>query len=117
MKYQNLKKNMSSIQLEKESPDKNYQFAMCLSNMKTNTESGFSKAWNEPLREKLYQLILEVPIVHIFYHPAITTEPSHITIITYEPKQVEKIESLKWIRNSREKSNALFHIISQGKMD
>ena len=85
--------------------------------MKTITESGLSKVENEALREKLYQLTCEFPINYIFYHPGKTTEPAHITIITSDPGQVESIESRKWIRNSREKSNALFHIISQGKMD
>ena len=33
------------------------------------------------------------------------------------PGQVESIESRKWIRNSRDKSNVLFHVIFQGKMD
>ncbi len=56
MKYQNLKKNMSSVQLERQSPDKNFLFAKCLSDTKTNTESGFSKVENEALREKLLQL-------------------------------------------------------------
>ncbi len=85
--------------------------------MKTITESGFSKVENEALREKLYQLSCEFPIAIIFYDTGKTTEPAHITIVTSEPGQVESIASRKWIRNSREKSNALFHIISQGKMD
>ncbi len=85
--------------------------------MKTITESGFSKVENEALREKLYQLSCEFPIAIIFYDTGKTTEPAHITIITSAPGQVERIESRKWIRNGRDKSNALFHIISQGKMD
>ena len=117
MKYQNLKKNMSSIQLEKESPDKNLLFAKCLSDMKTNTESGFSKVENEALSEKLYQLIREFPIAYIFYYPGKVSEPAHITIITSDPGQVERIESRKWIRNSRNESNTLFHVIFQGKMN
>ena len=117
MNYPKLQKNMSSVQLEKVSLDKNFQFAMCLSDMKTNTESGFSKLENEALREKLCQLIREFPIAYIFYHSGKTTEPSHITIITSEPGQVESIESRKWIRNSRNESNTLFHVIFQGKMN
>ena len=85
--------------------------------MKTITESGFSKVENEALREKLYPLTCEFPINYIFYHPGKTTEPAHITIITSGPGQVESIESRKWIRNSRDKNNVLFHVISQGKMD
>lgn len=53
MNYQKLQKNMSSVHLEKESPDKNILFAKCLSDMKKNTGSGFSKLENEALREKL----------------------------------------------------------------
>ncbi|MBN2635942.1 MAG: hypothetical protein JXR61_06710, partial [Prolixibacteraceae bacterium] len=117
MKYQNLKKNMSSIQLEKESPDKNFLFAKCLSDMKTNTESGFSKVENEALSEKLYLLIREFPIAYIFYYPGKVSEPSQITIITSEPGQVERIESRKWIRNSRDESNTLFHVTFHGKMN
>ncbi len=85
--------------------------------METIIESGFSKIENEALREKLYQLTREFPINYIFYQAIKTSEPAHITIITSEPGQVERIESRKWIRNGREKSNALFHVIFQGKMD
>ncbi len=117
MNYQNLKKNMSSVQLEKESPDKNFLFAKCLSDMKTIHQSIFSNVENEALREKLFQLIREFQIVYIFYHTARTSEPLHITIITSNPGQVESIESRKWIRNSRNESNTLFHVIFQGKMN
>jgi len=72
---------------------------------------------NEVLREKLYQLSCEFDINYIFYQLLKKSELAHITIVTTEPGQVENIASRKWIRNSREKSNALFHIISQGKMD
>ena len=85
--------------------------------MKTITESDLSKVENEALRGKLYQLTCEFPINYIFYHPGKTTEPAHITIITSGPGQVESIESRKWIRNSRDKNNVLFHVIFQGKMD
>ncbi len=85
--------------------------------MKTFTETGFSKVENEALREKLYQLTCEFPINYIFYHPGKTTELAHITIITSGPGQVESIESRKWVRNSRDKNNVLFHVIFQGKMD
>ena len=85
--------------------------------METITESGFSKVENEALRENLYQLTCEFPINYIFYHPGKTTEPAHITIITSAPRQVESIESRKWIRNGRDKNNVLFHVIFQGKMD
>ncbi len=85
--------------------------------MKTTTESGFSKVENKALREILYQLTCEFPVSYIFYKPLKTSEPAHITIITSERGQVERIASRKWIRNSREKSNVLFHVIFNGKMD
>ncbi len=85
--------------------------------MEKITESGFSKMENEALREKLYQLSYEFDIDYIFFQPRRTQEPAHITIITSDPGQVERIASRKWIRNSREKSNALFHVIFNGKMD
>ncbi len=85
--------------------------------MKTITESGFSRVENKALREKLYQLTCEFPVSYIFYKPLKTSEPAHITIITSERGQVESIASRKWIRNSREKSNTLFHVIFNGKMD
>nr|WP_321486029.1 hypothetical protein [uncultured Draconibacterium sp.] len=85
--------------------------------METKKESRFSRVENKELREKLYQLTREFPMAYIFYHPGKTTEHSHLTIITSDPGQVERIESRKWIRNSRDESNTLFHVIFQGKMN
>ncbi len=85
--------------------------------METIIEFGFSTVENEALREKLYQLTREFPINYIFYQAIKTSEPAHITIITSEPGQVERIESRKWIRNGRNESNALFHVIFHGKMN
>ncbi|WP_321995999.1 hypothetical protein [Draconibacterium orientale] len=85
--------------------------------METKKESRFLRVENKELREKLYQLTREFPIAYIFYHPGKTTEPSHLTIITSEPGQVERIESRKWIRNSRNDSNTLFHVIYHEKMN
>lgn len=117
MNYLKLQKNMLSVQLEKESPDKNFLFAKCFSDMKTIQQSVFSKLENEALREKLLQLTHEFPVAYIFYYLAKTSEPSHITIIASDPGQVESIESRKWIRNSRNESNTLFHVIFHGKMN
>ena len=85
--------------------------------MKTTIETEFSKVENEALEEKLSQLTHEFSIAYIFYHPSKTTEPAHIIIITSQNEQVEVFESRKWIRNSRDKSNVLFHVIFQRKMD
>ncbi len=85
--------------------------------MRTITESGFSKVENEALREKLYQLSCEFDINYIFFQLLKKSELAHITIVTSEPGQVESIASRKWIQNSGEKSNALFHVIFRGKMD
>ena len=67
--------------------------------------------------EAKVQLSCEFDIDYIFFQPLKTQEPAHITIITSEPGQVERIASRKWIRNGRDRSNALFHVISQGKVD
>lgn len=85
--------------------------------MNATIEPGFSNMENEALREKLSQLTHEFSIAYIFYHPSKTTEPAHIVIITSQNEHVEVIESRKWIRNSRDKSDVLFHVISQRKMD
>ena len=85
--------------------------------MRANSESGFSKLENEAIKEKLLQLTHEFPIKYIFQLTDRTTELSHITIITSDPGQVERIESRKWIRNSRDETNTLFHVIFQGKMN
>ena len=85
--------------------------------MKAMIEAGFSKVENEALSGKLLQLIHEFPIVRIFYHPGKTTNPAHIVIITSELQHVEVIESRKWVRNGRDKSNVLFHVIFHSKMD
>jgi hypothetical protein len=80
-------------------------------------ESGFSAIEDKVLREKLSQLAHEFPIARIFYHPGKTTEPAQIIIITSQNEHVEIIESRKWIRNSRDKSNVLFYVIFHRKMD
>ncbi len=108
---------MSFTQLEKESVNRYFQFAPCSSSKKTFRESVSSKTENEDLKEKLLQLTHEFPINYIFYHTAKTSEPAHITIITSDPGQVERIEARKWIRNSRNENNTLFHVIFQGKMN
>ncbi len=85
--------------------------------MKAIVKPEFSKVENEALSEKLLQLIHELPIAYIFYHSVHATEPAHVIIITIELKDVEVIESRKWIRNGSEKSDILFHAIYQGKMN
>ena len=116
MNCPNLMNNVSFTKLEKESVNRYFQFAPSSSSKKTFWESVSSKTENEDLKEKLLQLTHEFPINYIFYHTAKTSEPAHITIITSDPDQVERIESRKWIRNSRNESNTLFHVIFQGKM-
>lgn len=85
--------------------------------MKTIVKSEFSKPENEALSEKLLQLTHEVSIVYVFYHSGPATEPAHVIIITEESRDVEIVESRRWIRNGKEKSNTLFHVTDQGKMD
>ncbi len=85
--------------------------------MKAIVKSEFSNPENEALSEKLLQLIHELPIAYILHHSSDAAEPAHVIIITEEPRDVEVVESRKWIRNGKEKSNTLFHVICQGKVD
>jgi hypothetical protein len=84
--------------------------------MKTIVKTKFPKPENKALSEKLFQLVSELPIAYIFYHAVNSTESAHVIIITTKLKDVEIVESRKWIRNEIEINNILFHIIYQGKM-
>ncbi len=85
--------------------------------MKAIVKSEFPQPEHEALSEKLLQLTHELPIASVFYHSANATEPPHVIIITVEPKDVEVVESRKWIKNGSQQNGVLFHVMYQGKMD
>ena len=85
--------------------------------MKAIVKSEFPRLEKDALNKKILQLVHELPIAYVFYHSANATEPAHVVIITIELKDVEIVESRKWIHNGCEKNGILFHVIYQGKMD
>lgn len=72
---------------------------------------------DEALHDKLHQLTKEFGIAYIFYHLTTSTTVEQIVIVAFENKDVELIESRKWIRNSIHNHSALFNVISLHKMD
>lgn len=67
---------------------------------------------DEVLYSNLQQLTKEFGIAHIFYHPATSTTVTKIVIVVIENKNVEIIESRKWIRNSLHTHGVLFHVFN-----
>lgn len=84
--------------------------------MRTTIKPDFSIPVNDTLSGKLKQLTHEFPLSYIFYHPGDAKNSAHIVIIAKESRDVEIIESRKWIRNSRDENAILFHITCRGKM-
>jgi len=84
--------------------------------MKTTIKPDFSIPGNDQLTEKLKQLTHEFQLSYIFYHPVNAKEAAYIVIIAEESRDVETIESRKWIRNSRDENPILFHISYPSKM-
>lgn len=72
---------------------------------------------DDTLQGKLHQLSKEFGIAHIFYHPATFTSLAQIVIIAFEDKDVELIESRKWIRNAIHNGTVLLHVISLHEME
>ncbi|RKD86409.1 hypothetical protein [Mangrovibacterium diazotrophicum] len=85
--------------------------------MRTILNLDIPKLENKAISEKLQQLTREFQIAYIFYHQESELTPEHLIIVTSELKDVQTIRSRKWIRNSRENSNCLFHVIFRGKME
>lgn len=84
--------------------------------MKTTIKPDFSILGNDILTGKLNQLTSEFPVAYIFYQPANEKEAAQIVIITEESRDVETIESRKWIRNSHDENPIWFHISCKSKM-
>jgi hypothetical protein len=72
---------------------------------------------DEILYGNLHQLTKEFGIAHIFYHPATSTTVTEIVIVVIENKNVEIIESRKWIRNSLQTHGILFHVFNMYTME
>lgn len=71
----------------------------------------------EVLHGKLYQLTKEFGIAYISYHPATSTAVAQIVIVVIQNKNVEIIESRKWIRNSLQTHGVLFHVFNMYTME
>ncbi|MBW8327165.1 MAG: hypothetical protein K0M50_20550 [Prolixibacteraceae bacterium] len=84
--------------------------------MKTTIKPNFSILGNDILSGKLKQLTHEFPLSCIFYHPTIAKVAAHIVIIAEESRDVETIESRKWIRNNKDENPTWFHISCKSKM-
>lgn len=84
--------------------------------MRTAIKPDFSILGNDTLSRKLNQLTHEFSLSYIFYHPGDAKDSAHIVIIAKESRDVEIIESRKWICASGDENNILFHITCQEKM-
>jgi hypothetical protein len=84
--------------------------------MKTAIKHDFSIPGNDQVTGKLRQLANEFTLTYIFYHPTNLREAAHIVIIAKESRDVEPIESRKWIRNSQNEKPILFHISCLSRM-
>jgi len=84
--------------------------------MRTTIKPDFSVPGNDTLSGKLKQLTHEFSLSYIFYHPVDAKNSAHIVIIAEESRDVEIIESRKWIRNSQDENTILFHITCREKM-
>src|SRR5690606_27648361 len=71
---------------------------------------------DEALHGKLYQLTKEFDLAYIFYYPEASAKMPQILIVAFENKNVEEIESRKWIRNSMQDNEVVLHVISFHKM-
>lgn len=71
---------------------------------------------DEALQGKLHQLTKEFDLAYIFCNPEASTKMPQILIVAFENKNVEEIESRKWIRNSIQNHKVLFHVISFHKI-
>lgn len=65
---------------------------------------------------KLKQLIKELPIENIFFHPATTTEPAHLVINAFDTKNIEVIETRKWLRRDLKEHSILLHVLGARQM-
>ncbi len=72
---------------------------------------------NESLQEKLYQLTKEFGIASVFHHPPTPLALAQIVIVAFKNKDVAEIESRKWIRNSIQNHETIFHVIHHSKME
>lgn len=69
------------------------------------------------LQGKLHPLTQEFGIASIFYHAPTFSVLAQIVIVAFKNKDVEVIESRKWIRNSLQNQQIIFHIITVQKME
>jgi hypothetical protein len=84
--------------------------------MKTTIKPDFSIPGNDQLTGKLKQLANEFRLFYIFYHLVDAKDSTHIVIIAEESRDVETIESRKWIRNNKDEKTIWFHVSCKSKM-
>lgn len=72
---------------------------------------------DEALQGKLHQLTQEFGIAYVFYHPGTSPAVAQMVIVTFENKDVEVIESRKWIRNAIDNNSVIFYVISLHKVN
>lgn len=65
----------------------------------------------EAIGLKLQQLIKELPIENVFFHPATATAPPHLIINAIEGQHMDVIESRKWLRLAVKERQVLFHVL------
>lgn len=66
---------------------------------------------DEAFQRKLYKLTKEFEIVSIHYHPETSDAMAQIVIITRQNKEVEVLESRKWIRKTMREQPVMFHVL------
>ncbi len=69
------------------------------------------QAMPQELATKLQQLIAELSIEKIFFHPATVKDPGHLIIITTIKQSVEVIYARKWLRNVFKEHRVLLHVL------
>jgi len=68
------------------------------------------------LAQKLQQLTMELPIDEIFIYKATPKDNGHLIIISANNKDIEVIETRKWLRNASKEHQMLLHVLSSQQM-
>jgi len=85
--------------------------------MKTSKKSSFSILGNEPLENKLDQLVNDHSIVLIFYKKDIDTVRSHIVVQVHHNSDAVKLRSAKWVADVRKLYQVYIYFIDHSRME